>query len=95
MDIFSYPSTSRPTLVNGCSGILAVLDSKPSKNNDKYNEKDNDKYIKRTLWKSNLWDPWPLRHLIRMMRKYDLTKKGHDKYKYKDNDNDNFNDKDI
>ena len=30
MDIFSYPSTSRPTLVNGCSGILAVLDSKPS-----------------------------------------------------------------
>ena len=46
-----------------------------NKKNDKYNEKDNDKYIKRTLWKSNLWDPWPLRHLIRMMRKYDLTKK--------------------
>ena len=39
-----------------------------------------------------------LRHLIRMMRRHDLTKKRDkhkDEYKDRDNDKDNYNDKDI
>ena len=39
-------------------------------------------------------DLQPLRHLIRVMRKHDMTKKI-DKDKYKDKDKDNDKDKDI
>ena len=44
---------------------------------DKYKDKDNDKDkdILRTPPKSNPRDLWPLRHLIRVMRRHDLTKK--------------------
>ena len=43
----------------------------------------------QTPSKSNLWDFWPLRHLIRVMRKHDLTNKKtttKTNTKYKDND---------
>ena len=40
---------------------------------DKY--KDNDKDILRTPPKSNPRDFWPLRHLFRVMRRHDMTKK--------------------
>ena len=33
----------------------------------KYKDNDNDKYIKSTPWKNNLWDLWPLKHLLRVM----------------------------
>ena len=39
----------------------------------KYKDSCNDKYTKGTTLKSNLWDLWPLRHLLRVMRKHDLT----------------------
>ena len=61
------------------------------KDNDKYKHKDNDndkdKYILRTPSESDPRDLWPLRHLIRVMRGHDLTRK-------KDNDKDNDKDKD-
>ena len=60
---------------------------------DKYKDKYNDKDILRTPPKSNPRDLWPLRHLFRVMRRHDMTKKI-DKDKYKDKDNDNDNDKD-
>ena len=43
------------------------------KDNDKY--KDNDKDIKKTCSKSDSRDLGPLRHLIKVMRRHDLTKK--------------------
>ena len=58
---------------------------------DKYKDKDKDKDkdILRTPPKSNPRDLWPLRHLFRVMRRHDMTKKiDKDKYKYKDNDKD-------
>ena len=56
----------------------------------KYNDKDNDKdkYISRAHSKSDPRDLWPLRHLIRVMRRLDLNKKHNDKEKYKDKHND-------
>ena len=51
----------------------------PKKDKYKYKDKDKDngkdKYIQRALSKSYLRELKPLRHLIRMMKKYDLTKK--------------------
>ena len=42
---------------------------------DKDNEKHNDKYIYRTPSKTAPRDLWPLRFLIRVMRRYNLTNK--------------------
>ena len=42
---------------------------------DKDNDKDKDKDILRTPPKSNPRDLWPLRHLFRVMRRQDMTKK--------------------
>ena len=50
-------------------------DQRKDNDEDKHKYKDNDKYISRTPSPSNLWDFWPLRHLIRAMRKHDLTNK--------------------
>ena len=41
----------------------------------KYKDNCNDKYTKGTTLKSNLWDLWPLRHLLRLMRKDDHDQK--------------------
>ena len=46
-----------------------------SKHKHKHKHNDKDKYIKRAPSKSDPRDLWPLRHLIRMMRRHDLTKK--------------------
>ena len=62
--------------------IFANLATKIDKDNDK------DKYIQRTPLKSNPRDLRPLIHLIRVMRRHDLTKK-------RDNDNDKYKDKHI
>ena len=53
------------------------LANKKDNDKDKYNDKDNDKdkYIQRTHAKSNSRDLLPLRHMIRVMRRHDLTKK--------------------
>ena len=50
-------------------------DQKKHNDKDKYKDKDNDKdkYILRTQSKSDPRALWPLRHLIRVMRRYDLT----------------------
>ena len=61
---------------------------------DQKNDKDKDKDILRAPPKSNHRDLCPLRHLFRVMRKHDMTKKI-DKDKYKDKDKDNDKDKDI
>ena len=59
------------------------------KDNGKDKDKDKDKYILRTPPKSNPRDLWPLRHLFRVMRRHDMTKKIYkDKYKDKYNDKD-------
>ena len=70
-------------------------DQKRDNDKDRYKDKDkdNDKNIKRTPSKSDPRDLWPLRHLIREMRRHDLTKK--DKDKYNNNDNDNEKDKKL
>ena len=48
---------------------------------DKYKENDKVKNIQRTPSKSNPRDLWPLRHLFRVMRRHDMTKKNYkDKY---------------
>ena len=47
-----------------------------------------------TTLQSDPRDLWPLRHLIRVMKRHDMTKKI-DKDKYKGKDNDNDKDKDI
>ena len=51
----------------------------PKKYNDKYKykdkDKDKDKYILRTHSKSDPRNLWPLRHLIRVMRRHDLANK--------------------
>ena len=48
-------------------------DNHKDKDNDK--DKDKDKDILRTPPKSNPRDLWPLRHLFRVMRRHDMTKK--------------------
>ena len=48
--------------------------TKDSKN-DKDKDSDNGKYILGTPSKSDLGDFWPLRHLIRGMRKHDMANK--------------------
>ena len=48
-------------------------DKYKDKDNDK--DKDKDKDILRTPPKSNPRDLWPLRHLFRVMRRQDMTKK--------------------
>ena len=86
-------------------------DQKNGNDKDKYKEKhnDKDKYIQRAPSRSNPRDLWPLRHLIRVMRRQDLTKKLimtktntkkrqweiHLESKYKDKDKDNDKDKYI
>ena len=72
-------------------------DQKKDNDKDKYKDEDNDKdkYILRTPSKSDPRDLWPLRHLIRVMRWHDLTKKDNDKDKDKDKDKDNDKDKYI
>ena len=70
-------------------------DPKKYNDKDKYKDKDNDndkyKYIWGTPSKSDPRDLWPLRHLIRVMIRHDLTqKKDNDKDKYKDKDNDKY-----
>ena len=52
-------------------------DQKIDNDKDKYKEKHNDKvkYIKRAPSRSDPGDFLPLRHLIRVMRRQDLTKK--------------------
>ena len=45
------------------------------KDNDKDKDNDKNKYILRTPSDSDPRDLWPLRHLIRVMRGHDLTKK--------------------
>ena len=65
----------------------------PTKDNDKdnYNDNDNDKYIQRTPSKSDPWDLWPLRRLIRVMRTAEtLPDQQKDKDKDKDNDKDKY-----
>ena len=42
---------------------------------DKYKDKDKDKDILRTPPKSSPRDLWPLRHLFRVTRRHDMTKK--------------------
>ena len=49
------------------------IDKDKYKDKDKDNDKDKD--ILRTPPKSNPRDLWPLRHLFRMMRRHDMTKK--------------------
>ena len=61
---------------------------------DKYKDNDKDKDILRTSPKSHPRDLLPLRHLFRVMRKHDMTKKI-DRDKYKDKDKGNDKDKDI
>ena len=46
-------------------------ETRPDQQKD--NDKDNDKYIWRTPTKSDLWYLWPLRHLLRVVRKHDVT----------------------
>ena len=55
-----------------CSGQL-----KKDHDEDKHKYKDNDKdkYIQRTHSKSDPRDSWPLRHMIRVIMRHDLTKK--------------------
>ena len=63
---------------------------------DKYKDNDKDKDILRTPPKSNPRDLWPLKHLFRVMRRHDMTKKNYkDKYKDKDKDKDKDKVKDI
>ena len=50
-------------------------DQKKRNDKDKDRDNDKDKYTKRAPSKSNPRDLWPLRHLIRVMRRHDLTKK--------------------
>ena len=61
---------------------------KIDKDKDNDNDKDKDKGTLRTPPKSNPRDLWPLRHMFRVMRKHDMTKKI-------DKDKDNDKDKDI
>ena len=51
------------------------IDKDKYKDKDKDNDKDKDKDILRTPPKNHPRDLWPLRHLFRVMRKHDLTKK--------------------
>jgi len=75
-----------------CTGcpIELLWTAKNYKYKDKDKDEDKDKSILRTPPKSNPRDLWPLRHLFRVMRRHDMTKKI-DKDKYKDK----YNDKDI
>ena len=50
-------------------------DKYKDKDKDKDNDNDKDKDILRTPPKSNLRDLLPLRHLFRVMRRHDMTKK--------------------
>ena len=50
-------------------------DKYKDKDNDNDNDNDNDKDIFKTPPKSNPRDLWPLRHLFRVMRRHDMTKK--------------------
>ena len=45
------------------------------KDKDKDNDKDKDKEISRTHSKSDLRALWPLRHMIRVIMRHDLTKR--------------------
>ena len=47
----------------------------PKKRQDRDNDDDKDKYIKRAPSKSDPRHLWPLIHLIRVMRRHDLTEK--------------------
>ena len=49
--------------------------TRPDQQNDNVKDKDNDKNVLRTPLKSNPRVLLPLRHLIRMMRRHDLTNK--------------------
>ena len=51
------------------------LDQQKGKDKDKDKDNDKDKDILRTRPKSHPRDLWPLRHLFRVMRRHDLTKK--------------------
>ena len=71
---FSCPSNSKPTFVivlTHCNALAVQFhDWKPSRPNP------NLEHLQRAIFETfDLWDFWPLRHLIRAMRKHDLTNK--------------------
>ena len=70
-------------VINSANALILTAVRK-DRDKDNETDNDNDKYIYRTPSKSDLWDFWPLRYVIRVLRKHDMTNKNNDK----DNDDD-------
>ena len=82
---------SLPDQTPNLANLMGVIRKQKDNDKDKENDNENDKYIYKTPSKSDLWDFWPLKHFIRVMRKHDLTnKKTTTKTNTKDKDNDKY-----